>query len=159
MKNKLTSSLLLLISLLFSCTGTKQTLSTTENTALFLPPKIETYVDMYIDEIDGKKTKFNLADSAQVDEGNHKVLVRLEYQPAAGSSVIVGGLGNLLLRAATNKTFTAYIDLNVEKNEVYRFVVKDFDDGFDIILFNETKVKEESNHKFKLSEGKFEREF
>jgi hypothetical protein len=145
--------------IIVSCSGSKKILSTTENTALFLPPKIEAYVDMFIDEVDGKKTKFNLADSAQVDVGNHKVLVRLEYQPVAGSAIIVGGLGNLLLRSATNKTFSTTIDIEVGKSEEYRFVVKDFDDGFDIILFNETKMKAELNHRFKLSEGKFEREF
>jgi len=96
----------LLIPILNSCSGSKKVLSSTENTALFLPPKIEADVDMFIDEVDGKKTKFNLEDSAQVDEGEHSLLIRLEYQPAAGSSAIVGGLGNLLLRSATNKTFS-----------------------------------------------------
>jgi len=148
-----------LLPMLFSCSGTKQTFSSTENTVLFLPPKIEANVEMYIDEIDGQKTKFNLADSAQVDEGNHELLIRLEYQPAAGSSIAVGGLGNLLLRAATNKTFTSILDIKVKKGQEYRFVVKDFDDGFEIILFNESTAKEVLNHRFKLNEGKFEREF
>jgi hypothetical protein len=150
---------ILLLPIIISCSGSKKTFSTTENTALFLPPNIEAYVDMFIDEVDGQETKFNLADSAQVDEGNHKVLVRLEYQPAGGSSLIVGGLGSLLLRSATNKTFSATIEIKVERNEEYRFLVKDFDDGFNIILFNETKMKEESSYRFKLSEGKFERVF
>jgi hypothetical protein len=148
-----------LLSILISCSGSKKILSTTENTALFLPPTIEAYVDMFIDEVDGKETKFNLADSAQVDEGNHKVLVRLEYQPASGSSVAVGALGNMLLRFATNKTFRTTLDIKVERNVNYRFVVKDFDNGFDIILFNETKKREELNYRFTLSDGKFEREF
>lgn len=149
----------LLIPILISCSGSKKILSSSENTALFLPPKIEAYVDMFIDEVDGKKTKFNLADSAQVDEGSHKLLVRLEYQPAAGSSVIVGGLGNLLLRSATNKTFSTAIDIEIEKSMEYRFVVKDFENGFEIILFNETKMNEELNYRFKLIEGNFERVF
>ena len=149
----------LIIPLLFSCSGTKQTFSTTENTALFLPPKIDSNVEMYIDEIDGKKTEFNLADSAQVDYGNHSVLVRLEYQPASGTAIIVGGFANLLLRATTNKTFTSILDIKVNKGQEYRFVVKDFEDGFEIVLFNESTSKEESIHKFKLTEGKFEREF
>lgn len=148
-----------LLTIIISCSGSKKILSTTENTALFLPPNIEAYVDMFIDEVDGKETKFNLADSAQVDEGNHKVLVRLEYQPAAGSSVAVGALGNMLLRFATNKTFRTTLNIKVERNVNYRFVVKDFDNGFDIILFNETEEKEELNYRFTLSDGKFEREF
>ena len=147
----------LLVSTIISCSGSKKVLSSTANTALFLPPKIETDVDMFIDEVDGKKTKFNLVDSAQVDAGKHSILVRLEYQPAAGSSLIVGGLGNLLLRSATNKTFTTAIDIEIEKSMEYRFVVKDFDNGFEIILFNETKLKENLKHRFKLTEGKFER--
>lgn len=147
------------IPIIISCSGSKKILSSTENTALFLPSKIEAYVDMFVDEVDGKKTKFNLADSVQVDEGSHSLLVRLEYQPASGSSVIVGGLGNLLLRSATNKTFSTTIDIEIEKSMVYRFVVKDFENGFEIILFNETNMKEELNYRFKLSEGKFERIF
>ncbi len=149
----------LLIPILISCAGSKKILSSSENTALFLPPKIEANVDMFIDEVDGKKTKFNLADSAQVDEGSHNLLVRLEYQPAAGSSVIVGGLGNLLLRSATNKTFSTAIDIEIEKSMEYRFVVKDFENGFEIILFNETKMNEELNYRFKLIEGNFESVF
>ncbi len=148
-----------LIPILISCSGSKKILSSSENTALFLPPKIEANVDMFIDEVDGKKTKFNLADSAQVDEGSHNLLVRLEYQPAAGSSVIVGGLGNLLLRSATNKTFSTAIDIEIEKSMEYRFVVKDFENGFEIILFNETKMNEELNYRFKLIEGNFESVF
>ena len=148
-----------LIPILISCSGSKKILSSSENTALFLPPKIEANVDMFIDEVDGKKTKFNLADSAQVDEGSHNLLVRLEYQPAAGSSVIVGGLGNLLLRSATNKTFSTAIDIEIEKSMEYRFVVKDFENGFEIILFKETKMNEELNYRFKLIEGNFESVF
>ncbi len=136
----------MLIPILISCSGSKKVLSSTENTALFLPPKIEAYVDMFIDEVDGKKTKFNLEDSVQVDEGKHSLLVRLEYQPAAGSSLIVGGLGNLLLRSTTNKTFSTTMDIEIERSMEYRFVVEDFDNGFEIILFNETQIKEELNH-------------
>ena len=51
------------------------------------------------------------------------------------------------------------MDKVVEKSMEYRFVVKDFDNGFEIIHFNETLLKEELNHRFKLSEGKFERVF
>ena len=149
----------LLIPILNSCSGSKKVLSSTENTALFLPPKIEADVDMFIDEVDGKKTKFNLEDSAQVDEGEHSLLIRLEYQPAAGSSAIVGGLGNLLLRSATNKTFSTTMDIEIEKSMEYRFVVEDFDNGFEIILFNETKMKEELKLRFKLNEGKFKQIF
>jgi len=147
----------MLIPILVSCSGSKKVLSSTENTALFLPSKIEAYVDMFVDEVDGEKTKFNLSDSVQVDEGSHSLLVRLEYQPTSGSSVIVGGLGSLLLRSSTNKTFSTIMDIEIEKSMEYRFVVKDFDNGFEIILFNETTLKEELNHRFKLSEGKFER--
>ena len=151
--------LILFLPVIFSCSGSKKVLSSSDNTALFLPIKIEAYVDMFVDEVDGEKTSFNLADSVEVDAGKHNILVRLEYQPAAASSIIVGGLGNLLLRSATNKTFSSKIDIQVQKNMEYRIVVKDFEDGFDIILFNETKKEEESIYSFKLKDGKFERMF
>tara|TARA_R110000787_G_scaffold17143_3_gene54127 strand:+ start:28295 stop:28639 length:345 start_codon:yes stop_codon:yes gene_type:complete len=111
---------------------------------------------MFIDEVDGKKTKFKLADSAEVDEGNHEILVRLEYVPSVGSGAVVGGLGGLLLQATTNKTFSTKLNIVIEKGQEYRFVVKDYENGFDIILFNETKMKEELKHRFQLSDGKFE---
>ena len=53
--------------------------------------------------MDGEKTKFGLYDSVIVDAGVRTLEVRLEYQPASGSSVLLGGLANLLLRATTKK--------------------------------------------------------
>jgi len=147
------------LALTISCIGNKKVLSSSNDTALFLPPKIETSVDMYIDKVDGKRTKFKLSDSAQVDQGNHTLLIRLEYQPASGTSLIVGGIANLLLRATTNKTFTSTIDINVTKEQEYRFKVKGYEDYFDLILINETTSKNEAIYKFKLNEGKFVRIF
>ena len=144
---------------IISCSGSKKILSSTDNTALFLPPEIENSVDMFVDEVDGIKTKFNLADSVQIDVGNHEILVRLEYKPAEGSSIIVGGLGSLLLRAASNKTFTERFNINVESKQEYRFIVKSFDDGFTIVLKNETKNKEQEKYTFKLKDGTITRIF
>ena len=52
-----------------------------------------------------------------------------------------------------------FIDIEIEKSMEYRFVVKDFENGFEIILFNETKMNEELNYRFKLIEGNFESVF
>lgn len=151
---------LLLITTLFgliACSGSKKILSTTGETALFIPPKIEANVDMFIDEIDGKKVKFQLSDSAQVDAGNHEVLIRLEYEPASGSSIIVGSLGNLLLRSATNKTFKTKMDINVERDNTYQFVVTAASESFDIAVLNTGSKVEIVKHSFQLKDGHFEK--
>ena len=150
---------ILVIPMMYSCGGSKQVLSSTQNTCTFLPPEIEAYVDMYVDEVDGKPTKFNLADSVVIDEGEHNILVRLEYQPSAGSSLVVGGLGNLLLRFTANKTFSTKMDISVAANQDYRFVVTDSENGFKIRLVNETTRKIELEHAFELKDGKFTRVF
>ncbi len=147
------------IPLMYSCGGSKQVLSSSQNTCTFLPPEIEANVDMFVDEVDGKPTKFNLADSVVIDEGNHNILIRLEYQPAAGSSLIVGGLGNLLLRFTTNKTFSTNMDISVTANQEYRFVVTNSENGFKIRLVNESTSKIELEHAFELKDGKFTRVF
>ncbi len=93
------------------------------------------------------------------EEGKHNILIRLEYQPAAGSSLIVGGLGNLLLRFTTNKTFSTNMDISVAANQEYRFVVTNSENGFKIRLVNETTSKIELEHAFELKDGKFTRVF
>jgi len=144
---------------LIACSGSKKILSTTDQTALFLPPEIEFGVEMFVDEIDGRKVKFHLSDSAMVDAGNHEVLVRLEYQPAAGSSLIVGGLGNLLLRSATNKTFNTKMEIDVEQDKTYQFVVTAADESFSIAVMNIDSNSEIVKHSFQLKDGHFERIF
>ena len=154
-------NIILLLTLfgLIACSGSKKILSTTDQTALFLPPKIEAGVDMFVDEIDGRKVKFQLSDSAMVDAGSHEVLVRLEYEPAVGSSIIVGGLGNLLLRSATNKTFKTKMDIKVEQNNTYQFVVTAAGESFDIAVLNTGSKVEIVKHSFQLKDGHFEKLF
>lgn len=142
---------------LIACSGSKKILLTTDQTALFLPPKIELDVDMFVDEIDGRKVKFQLSDSAMVDAGSHEVLIRLEYEPASGSSIIVGGLGSLLLRSATNKTFNTKMDINVERDNLYQFVVTAAGESFDIAVLNVGSKVEIVKHSFQLKDGHFEK--
>lgn len=144
-------------SIFYSCSGSKQVLSSTQNTCTFLPPQIEANVDMFVDEVDGKPTKFNLADSVVIDDGKHNIKVRMEYQPAAGTSIIVGSLGNMLLRSATNKTFTTNMDISVTSDKEYRFVVTSSENRFTIKLRNETTSKIDLEHSFELKDGEFTR--
>jgi hypothetical protein len=112
---------------------------------------------MFVDEVDGKPTKFNLADSVVIDDGKHNIKVRMEYQPAAGTSIIVGSLGNMLLRSATNKTFTTNMDISVTSDKEYRFVVTSSENRFTIKLRNETTSKIDLEHSFELKDGEFTR--
>ena len=145
--------------LLIGCAGSKKSMVSTNDTVLFIPAQIETYVDFYVDEIDGKKTEFLLNDSLEIDAGEHTIEVRMEFQPAAGSSLIVGGVGNLLLRAATNKTFKTQMDINSIANHTYQFIITGIEEGFEIDLKDVTSDKIDLSHQFKLKDGKLERIF
>ena len=149
----------MILFVLLACTGSTKVLSGTSATALFLPPEIEAYVDMYVDVVDGKKVKLGIMDSVRTDAGSHEVEIRLEYQPAAGSAVIVGGLANLMLRSATNKTFTTKMSITVEESHEYRFIVTSGEKRFFIALFDETTNAEQVKYTFELKDGKLTRVF
>ena len=92
-----------------------------------------------------------------MDGGLHNLLVRLEHQPAAGSSVIIGGIGNLLLRAGTNKTFRASIPVELLEGDVYGITAESHEDDLEIVVFTENA--EVLRHSFKYRDGQFERVF
>ncbi len=148
------------ISMALGCAGTEQDLSTEDSPATFVPVVTDYGVDIFVDEIDGKETTFGKLDKALIDPGTHELAIRLEYQPAAGSSVIVGGLANLLLRAGTNKTFKTRLTIDVEAGHVYQISARsNSDDILDVIILDETSSKEILKHSFRLKDGKFERIF
>ena len=112
---------------------------------------------MYVDKIDGNPTRFHLADSVVIEAGRHEVDVRMEYSPAAGTAIVVGSLANILLRSATNKTFTTTMEIIVEKNKTYRFEVYGFDNSFKIQVNNITDKTVISEYIFELKDGQFKR--
>ena len=147
---------------LASCSGSQVDLSKEKNSspAKFVPFVADFSVDIFVDEVDGKPTKFGELDSVLIDPGSHELLVRLEYQPATGSGIVVGGIANLLLRAGTNRTFVSTIKVDVESNQVYKLIAKySPEDQIDLIVFNETSEKEVLKHSFALKDGRFERMF
>lgn len=153
---------LILMTMLAGCTGTQVDLSSENNSspAKFVPYVADIGVDIFVDKVDGKPTKFGVLDSVLIDPGTHELEVRLEYQPAAGSAIIVGGIANLLLRAGTNKTFVTTISVDVKANTVYKLLAKSAsEDQIDLIVFNETSDIEISKHSFALKDGRFERIF
>lgn len=157
----LLSTSFLLVTLV-SCSGSQVDLSKENNSspAKFVPFVADFGVDIFVDEVDGKPTKFGELDSVLIDPGSHELLVRLEYQPATGSAIVVGGIANLLLRAGTNRTFVSTIKVDVESNHVYKLIAKySPEDQIDLIVFNETLEKEVLRHSFVLKEGRFERIF
>ena len=142
------------------CAGSHRDLSTAENPAVFVPVVADYGVDIFVDEIDGKETKFGELDRVSIDPGTHEIAVRLEYQPAAGSSLVVGGLANLLLRAGTNNTFRANLTVDVAAGNVYRLTADaNPDGGLDLFVLNETTDKEMLRQSFKVEDGDFERVF
>ena len=156
----LLTSLLLII--MAACSGSQVDLSkgNDSSSAKFVPFVADYGVDIFVDKVDGKTTKFGELDSVLIEPGSHELEVRLEYQPAAGSSIVVGGIANLLLRAGTNKTFVTKITVDVEANNVYKVLAKySPEDQIDLIVFNETSEKEVLKHSFVMKDGRFERIF
>jgi len=153
-------SVVILLSLMAGCSGSQVDLSKENNSspAKFVPYVADYGVDIFVDKVDGKTTKFGELDSVLIDPGSHELVVRLEYQPAAGSTIVEGGIANILLRAATNRTFVATITVDVEANNVYKLLAKSAPgDQIDLIVFNETLEKEELKHSFAMKDGRFER--
>ncbi|MDB4307860.1 hypothetical protein N9985_01085 [Gammaproteobacteria bacterium] len=133
-------------------------MATGENTATFVPVVTDYGVDIFVDEVDGQPTKFGELDSATVDAGEHELAVRLEYQPASGSAIVIGGLANLLIRAGTNKTFRTTISLAAEAGHLYQISARtNADDELEIAITDQTLNQEIAKQTFRVSEGGFER--
>ena len=154
----LTRSLFVIFILtLTGCTTTERKHSTVDDPAFLIAVIKEYDIALYIDEIDGQSVDYGELDRISLDGGPHNLSVKLEYQPAAGSSVIVGGIGNLLLRAGTNKTFRTSIPVELQEGDVYGITAESQKDGLDIVVFTENT--EVMRHSFKYRDGQFERVF
>ena len=155
-------SVVILLSIMAGCSGSQVDLSKENNSspAKFVPYVADYGVDIFVYKVDGKPTKFGELDSVLIDPGSHELVVRLEYQPAAGSAIVVGGIANLLLRAGTNKTFVTTISVDVKANTTYKLLAKYIpEDQIDLIVFNETSDEEVLKHSFAVKDGRFERIF
>ncbi len=137
----------------------ERSIAVTDDTALFMPIAAEWGVDFTVEKVDGEKTKFGLYDSVVVDAGKRTLDIRLEYSPASGSSVLVGGLGNLLLRAASNKTFRTQMEVDVEGGKTYQMTATAKDDLLEIFVIDHTDEQIVTSQRFHLKDGKFERLF
>jgi len=147
----------LTISLSFNVDAREVDLSTTDRTARFTPVVSDYTVELYVDSVDGKATKFRANDSAIVDAGDRTMAIRLEYTPASGTSLLLGGLGNLLARAATNKTFRTELTAPVIAGHQYQLIARAQGEEIVIIVFDQTDRKEVAGQKFVIKDGKFER--
>ena len=152
---------ILVFSLIASgCTISERNHAESSNPAFLTPFHNEWGVQLFIDELDGAAVKYGELDRLALDGGSHDIGVRMEYQPAAGSSVVVGSLGNLLLRGATNKTFEFDITVDLVEGHNNGLTVKSTDDGFELLVFDETAggvvILEQQ---FKYEDGKFVRLF
>ena len=134
-------------------------LAKTDESARFRAVSSDYTVDIYVDKVDGKATKFRARDTAVVDAGDRTMDIRLEYQPASGSSLLLGGLGNLLARAATNKTFRTTMTVTIEADHEYQLIAQAKGDDMVIVVFDHTDRSEVASQKFTLRDGKFERVF
>ncbi len=152
---------LLATALVFAPVGyaKERSIAVTDDTALFLPIAAEWGVDFYVEKVDGKKTKFGLYDSVVVDAGQRTLDVRLEYSPSSGSSLLVGGLGSLLLRAATNKTFRTRMEVSVIGGNTYQMSATAKDDQLEIFVVDHSSEEIVISQRFELRDGKFERLF
>lgn len=130
------------------------------NPATLTPFNNEWGVQIFIDELDGNKVSYSELDRLALDGGSHDLGVRMEYQPASGTSLVVGGLGNLLLRTATNKTFEHDITVELIEGHNYGLTVNGTDAGFELLVFDETAAGiVVLEHQFEFKDGYFERIF
>ena len=162
MKDSITSTKCLLIALFVfavsaNLDASEVNLAKTDQTAKFMPIVSDYTVELYVDKVDGKATKFRSRDTAIVDAGERTIAIRLEYTPASGTSLILGGLGNLLARSATNKTFRTEMTAPVVAGHQYQLIARAQGDEIVIIVFDQTDRKEVAGQKFALKDGKFER--
>ena len=76
------------------------------------------------------------------------------------AGINVGGIGNLLLRAATNKTFRTDMTVEVLENHIYHLGARtNTAGGFDITVFDESLGTEVARQSFAEWDGRFERLF
>ena len=150
---------LFVLSVSASLNASEINLAKTDQTAKFMPVVSDYTVELYVDKVDGKATKFRTRDTAIVDAGERRIAIRLEYTPSSGSSLILGGLGNLLARAATNKTFRTEITAPIVSDHQYQLIARGQDDEIVIIVFDQSDRKELAGQKFPLKDGKFEQLF
>ncbi len=134
-------------------------LAKTDETARFRAVTGDYTVDIFVDKVDGRATKFRARDTAIVDAGDRTMDIRLEYHPAAGSSLFLGGLGNLLARAASNKTFRTTLTVTVQADHEYQLIAQAQNNDLVIVVFDHTDREEVAGQKFTLRDGKFERVF
>ena len=134
-------------------------LAKTDQTATFMPVVSDYTVEIYVDKVDGTSTKFRSRDTAVVDAGERTMDIRLEYTPASGTSLILGGLGNLLARAATNKTFHTELTAPVTEGHQYQLIARAQGEEIVIIVFDQTDRMEVAGQRFALKDGRFERVF
>lgn len=147
------------VALMSGCAGKQQSLSSGSDEAVFMPVVTDYTVGLYVDRVDGKATKFGAYDQVSVDPGTHELAIRLDYTPAENTSLIVGGLGNLLLRAGTNKTFRTSMTVDVSAGHYYQMIARASGDSVYIIVFDQTDNREIKKQTFVLKDGNFERMF
>jgi hypothetical protein len=153
---------MLVISLgISSCASISERSHTSSSSPATLTPfNNEWGVQIFIDELDDSKVKYGELDRLVLDGGTHDLRVRMEYQPASGTSLVVGGLGNLLLRAGSNKTFEHEITIEMIEGHNYGLTVKGTDSGFELLVFDETAGGIVTlEHQFEYKDGGFERLF
>lgn len=135
-------------------------LSSTDQTAKIYAVTASWNTDIRIDKVDGQNTKISGKKPTRVDAGERQLDVRMEYRPAAGSSLLVGSIGNLFLRGVTNKTFRTQLEVNMAQDHEYAVYVESNDKrGFDLITFDLTNELEMARQSFAIKEGKLERLF
>ena len=134
-------------------------LATTDETAFFDVAVSDYTVNVFVEQLDGQPVKFRARDTAIVDAGERTMAVRLEHQPASGSSILLGGLGNLLARAVTNKTFRTELTAELMAGHEYQFIAAAQGEEIVVVIYDHTEEEEVTGQKFVVRDGKFERIF
>ena len=113
-----------------------------------------------VEQVDGEETYISYRETAEIEAGSRSLALRVEHQPAAGSAILLGSVANLILRAATNKTYQLDLDLDMQPGHDYILRITRAGKGTLLVTaLDATSSEELSQTRLERKNGKFTRIF
>lgn len=106
--------------------------------AVIVPSAPDYTVDITIEKLDGKTVNVSDLDRLEILPGSHELVIRVDHVPARGTSVVLGGWGNLAARAATTKSMSATVSFQAQESRKYLVTAGLLDDAPAVWIVDET---------------------
>ena len=103
-----------------------------------MPSAPDYTVDITIEKLDGKTVNVSDLDRLEILPGSHELVIRVDHVPARGTSVVLGGWGNLAARAATTKSMSATVSFQAQESRKYLVTAGLLDDAPAVWIVDET---------------------